>query len=108
LEVLKEILDRGLMKTAEERGEHLRRLFSSLREEFPERIRDVRGFGCMIGIDLNGEGQPLVDELQRKGFLVNCTNATVLRLLPPYAIPTEECDRLVETVRTIWRNPSSR
>ena len=106
--VLNEIVDRGLMKSAGERGEHLRKLFQTLSTEFPNRIREVRGFGCMMGVDLHGEGQPLVDELQNRGFLVNCTNTTVLRLLPPYTIPAEECDRLVQEIRTIWnQTPAS-
>lgn len=108
LAVLKEIADRGLMKIAGERGEQLRRLFSDLRDEFPDRIREVRGFGCMMGIDLHGEGQSLVEELQNRGFLVNCTSTTVLRLLPPYTIPAEECDRLVQEIRTIWKNAAAK
>ncbi len=102
--VLDEIVHRGLMKSAEERGMHLKNLFSSLQKEFPGRIRDVRGYGCMLGIDLHEDGQPMVDELQSRGFLVNCTNSTVLRLLPPYAISLEECNRLADEVRSIWRD----
>ncbi len=105
--VLDEIADRGLMKVAGERGEQLQRLFSDLCREFPDRIREVRGFGCMIGVDLHSEGQSLVDELQNRGFLVNCTNTTVLRLLPPYIIPAEECDRLVHEIRAIWKNAAT-
>lgn len=101
LEVLKEVLEGGGMRSAGERGDHLKRLFSSLQNEFPKQIREVRGFGCMIGIEFNGEGQSLVDALQEMGFLVNCTNTTVLRLLPPYTIPLEECDRLASAVRTV-------
>src|SRR3972149_412327 len=51
--VLNEIVDRGLMKVASERGEQLWGLFTKLGGEFPDRIRDVRGFGCMMGIDLH-------------------------------------------------------
>ena len=108
LAVLEEIVDRGLMKVASERGEQLRGLFTKLGGEFPDRIRDVRGFGCMMGIDLHKEGQSLADELQNRGFLVNCTNTTVIRLLPPYTIPAEECDRLVQEIRTIWKESPSK
>jgi acetylornithine aminotransferase len=106
--VLNEVVDNGLMRMAGERGDYLKKLFGILRDEFPERIRDVRGFGCMIGVELSGEGQTLVDELQNRGFLVNCTNTSVIRLLPPYSIPFEECDHLVQEIRMIWKQQTAR
>jgi acetylornithine/succinyldiaminopimelate/putrescine aminotransferase len=72
-----------------------------MQEEFPGVIKEVRGRGCMIGVDLSREGQPIVDELQRRGILVNCTNTTVLRMLPPYIVTREECDRVVASLREL-------
>jgi acetylornithine/N-succinyldiaminopimelate aminotransferase len=101
LAVLEEIVDRGAMKQASETGEYLRAELASLQREIPSVIHEVRGFGCMLGIEVKGDGQPAVDELQRRGFLVNCTNTNVLRLLPPYNIPRVECDRFLVQLRDV-------
>jgi acetylornithine/succinyldiaminopimelate/putrescine aminotransferase len=75
-----------------------------LQNQFPAVIKEVRGFGCMLGIDLNRNGQPVVDELLKRGILINCTNATVLRLLPPFIITQEQCDQLMFELHSILKS----
>ena len=65
-------------------------------------IKDVRGKGLMIGIELDRDGKGVVTECMKKGFLINCTNETVLRFIPPLIIKTEEIDSLVETLDEIF------
>ncbi len=102
LAVLEEIVEKNFMKKAEEIGEYLKGQFGSLQRAFPALVKEVRGFGCMLGIELTREGQPIVDELQNRGFLVNCTNTNVLRFLPPYIVTREHCDSLVQELREIF------
>ena len=97
--VLHEVIDRGLMRKAGEIGDYLKNGFGKLKDEFPGLVKDVRGRGCMLGVELNKDGQPVVDRLQEKGFLVNCTHVTVLRFLPPYIVSQEHCDALVSAVK---------
>lgn len=108
--VLEEIVDNGLMKNAAEMGSYLKSAFQAMKQELPTIITDVRGFGCMLGIELSHEGQPVVDELQRRGILVNCTNTNVIRLLPPLLITRQHCDQLLSEFRavvgTLFRQPS--
>jgi acetylornithine aminotransferase len=99
--VLEEVLQNGLMKKASEIGEHLKAEFLKLQSAFPKVIREVRGFGCMLGVDLARDGQPIVDELQNRGYLVNCTHNTVLRFLPPFIVTSENCDELVGSLRDV-------
>jgi acetylornithine aminotransferase len=107
LVVLQEIADHGLMKEAGMLGDYLKSEFNQLKTQFPGLLKEVRGFGCMLGIELTIEGQPIVDELQDRGILVNCTNANVLRFLPPYIITREQCDTLVTELRSILRTKSN-
>jgi acetylornithine aminotransferase len=99
--VLTEVLDNGLMIQAKEIGGYLKDQFGGLQKEFSTLIREVRGYGCMLGIDLTIEGQPIVDQLQERGFLVNCTHQTVLRFLPPFIITKPQCDSLLRNLRAI-------
>ena len=99
--VLTEIMDNGLMLQAKEIGSYLKNGFLALQKEFPTLIREIRGFGCMLGVDLTIDGQPIVDQLQDRGFLVNCTHQTVLRFLPPFIITKDHCDSLLRHLREI-------
>ncbi len=99
--VMEEVVEKGLMKQAESIGGYLKSKAMELQKEFPAVIKDVRGQGCMLGIDVSGDGQPIVDELLNRGFLVNCTNTTVVRLLPPYIIQQDHCDQLLFEVHSI-------
>ena len=49
-------------------------------------IREVRGEGLILGIDLSVEGAPFVQEALRQKLLINCTHEHILRLLPPFII----------------------
>jgi len=102
LAVLQEVIDNGLMKRAAEIGDYLKEGFFGLQKSFPSLVKEVRGFGCMLGIELTREGQPTVDELQNRGFLVNCTSTSVLRFLPPYIVTREHCDSLLHELRDIF------
>lgn len=102
--VMEEIVDKGLMKQAGILGEYLKSKAIELQKQFPAIVKEVRGYGCMLGIDLNRGGQPIVDELLNRGILINCTNNTVLRLLPPYIITKEQCDQLMFELHSILKS----
>ncbi|GJQ22029.1 MAG: acetylornithine aminotransferase [Bacteroidia bacterium] len=95
LAVMEEIIDGGLMTRAGAIGERLLAGFQELRRRYPAIVTEVRGFGCMLGVQLSVEGQSVVDRLMERGILVNCTNTNVLRFLPPYIATDEECKRVV-------------
>lgn len=59
-------------------------------------IKEVRGFGLMLGVELNVPGKQLVLDAIAEGLLINCTHDTVLRLLPPYIATEKEVDQAVK------------
>jgi acetylornithine/N-succinyldiaminopimelate aminotransferase len=93
--VMEEIVHKGLMKQAATIGENFKMKARELQNQFPAVIKEVRGLGCMLGIELHRDGQPIVDEMLNRGILINCTNTTVLRFLPPYIVTEEQCDQLL-------------
>jgi predicted acetylornithine/succinylornithine family transaminase len=64
-------------------------------------IREVRGRGFMIGIELTVPGRPLVDACRARGLLVNCTQETVLRLLPALTITKPQLDRALAILEDV-------
>lgn len=101
LAVLDEIAGSNLMARAGEIGHRLTQGFRAIGERKPGLIGDVRGYGCMLGVQLSVEGQPVVDHLMERGILVNCTSVNVLRFLPPYIATDEECDLVVRELAAV-------
>ncbi len=53
-------------------------------------VKEIRGVGLMIGIELTIPGAALVDKCRAAGLLINCTQTNVLRFLPPLALKESE------------------
>ena len=79
----------------------IRRVGDYFRAELREMIKkysflkEVRGYGLMIGLDMNVPGKQMVLDAMELGFLMNCTHETVLRFLPPYIITERDVDTAV-------------
>jgi acetylornithine/succinyldiaminopimelate/putrescine aminotransferase len=58
-------------------------------------VREVRGLGLMVGVQLDREAAPLVEAGWREGVLMTTAGPDVLRLLPPLVITTADVDRLL-------------
>jgi [amino-group carrier protein]-gamma-(L-lysyl/L-ornithyl)-L-glutamate aminotransferase len=61
-------------------------------------VRQVRGLGLMIGIELKVKVTPVLQALQAAGVLALPAGSTVLRLLPPLVIEREDLDRVAEAI----------
>jgi acetylornithine aminotransferase len=97
-----DIIERdGLCARAAELGEHLRVRLEALRAKMPERIAEVRVHGLMVGIELTAPGADVWKALLDKGFVLNLTQDTVLRLLPPLTITEEELDAFVAALKDV-------
>ncbi len=70
-----------------------------------ELVREVRVLGLMIGIELAVEGGPVVSACMERGLLINCTQGTVLRLLPAMNLTEDQanegCDILAEVIKQL-------
>jgi acetylornithine/N-succinyldiaminopimelate aminotransferase len=85
LEFLKIVEDEKLLENICMRGAELRDGLTKLAAKFGF-IREIRGEGLMIGVELSIDGAPFVSEAMRRGLLINCTHDFTLRLLPPFII----------------------
>src|SRR6202158_4041327 len=81
LEFLNIVEQENLLDNIRARGAELREGLGKLAGKF-EFVREIRGEGLMIGVDLSIEGTPFVAEAAQRGLLINCTHDTTLRLLP--------------------------
>ena len=66
-----------------------------------QRIREVRGIGLMVGIELREKVQPHLLALQERGVLALPAGPTVLRLLPPLVIQQDDLERVADAVEGV-------
>lgn len=91
------IINEKLPKQAAEKGDYLMKKIKAAATDVPA-IREVRGRGLMIGVELAFNGRAVVDEMLKRGILSNCTQGNVMRLVPPLVISREQLDRLCEVL----------
>ncbi|MBR0057932.1 MAG: acetylornithine transaminase [Methanobrevibacter sp.] len=91
------IIDDDLLANSKEMGQYLKDELDKIKENH-DIIKEVRGCGLMVGIELTEPGAEYVDKLREKGFLINCTADKVLRLVPPLIIKKEEIDQFVKAL----------
>lgn len=85
LAVFKTIRRKSLCQAAEKMGAFLREKLTAFQLKFKV-IREVRGKGLMLGVELAKPGAPYVDRAREKGLLLNCTQENVLRIMPAITI----------------------
>jgi predicted acetylornithine/succinylornithine family transaminase len=64
-------------------------------------IKEVRGFGLMLGAELHVSGEQAVLDAMAEGLLINCTHDTVLRFLPPYIATERDVDQAAKVLHKV-------
>ncbi|NTU85241.1 MAG: aminotransferase class III-fold pyridoxal phosphate-dependent enzyme, partial [Chloroflexales bacterium] len=92
--------DEGLPRQAAEKGAWL---MGRLRELRLPAVREVRGLGLLVGLELKTRVQPTLQALLERGVLALPAGPTVLRLLPPLVITYEELEQVVAAIEAVLR-----
>jgi len=100
LEFLTVVEEHHLLDNIRSRGAELRAGLEKLAAKFGF-IREIRGEGLIVGIDLSVEGAPFVQEALSRGLLINCTHEHILRLLPPFLIKAKEIAEFLKKFETV-------
>lgn len=83
-------------------GDYFRAELRNLQSSF-HFIKEVRGYGLMIGVELDRPGKQLVIDGLAAGLLFNCTHDTVLRFLPPYILEEKHVDQAIRILKRLFR-----
>jgi acetylornithine/LysW-gamma-L-lysine aminotransferase len=98
LATLDVIQKQGLAERAGTLGNYFMEGLKAIRSD---KIREVRGLGLMIGIELKEKAGPYVQALMEKGIIVLLAGANVIRLLPPLVISKEEIDQTLKALQEV-------
>ena len=100
--VLDEFERLNIIDHAAQMGDYLLQQFRT-RLAGENAVKDIRGKGLMLGIELNAPCTELVQRAFERHLLINVTADTVIRMLPPLIINQEEADQLCETLCDLIR-----
>jgi predicted acetylornithine/succinylornithine family transaminase len=96
-----------LLPHIDKMGCYFRAKLEELQKQFAF-IREVRGQGLMVGVELAFPGKQLVLDAMERGLLMNCTHETVLRFLPPYIATEKEIDRAIGILKRVFKLAAKR
>ena len=99
--VLKSLLEDGWIDNCREMGHYLKGKLENLAKKYSF-VKEVRGFGLILGMELKFPCAPIVDACIKEGFLINCAHDTVLRFIPPLSVGKEEIDLLAEALDRVF------
>lgn len=99
---LKTLLEKKILLNCVKMGEYLKDSLQGLMRKF-HFIKDVRGMGLIIGIELEFPGKSIVDMAREMGLLINCTSENVIRLAPPLIVKKKEIDFAIDVLEKVFR-----
>ena len=94
LAAMEYLLGEGVVENAARVGAYFQERLSELAHRFPF-IREVRGRGLMLGVELSVAGKEIVDRCRERGLLINCVDGHILRFLPPLIITPADVDAAI-------------
>lgn len=96
--VLDALIDGNLMENAKEIGAYLQSKFEEYKAKYPNLIKEVRGRGLILGMELTRPGREIANECLNYGAIINCTAGNVLRFVPPLNITKAHVDELISVL----------
>lgn len=95
------IEEEGILNQVREMGRYLRTQMVRIAARYPF-VREVRGEGLMLGMQLSIDGKKVVAECLKRGMLINSTGDNVLRFMPAMTVKKSEIDRALDIVRKVF------
>ncbi|HAX72836.1 MAG TPA: aspartate aminotransferase family protein [Firmicutes bacterium] len=101
--VLDQLINSNLCQEVREKGQYLLTSLDVLKAKYPTVIKDIRGRGFMIGIEVGEFAAQIKQRAQQHGVLLNSTNHTVIRLLPALTMSDEELNEFLSVFETVLK-----
>lgn len=97
--VMNELLNEGFLEKVDELGDFLKKELEKMRRSYPQKIKDIRGIGLMIGIELNKiKAKDFANKCVESGLLVAVAGNNTIRLLPPLIIKKKQINEAVQII----------
>jgi len=100
---MKELISGGVLDNCTTVGAYLHFRLAELQTRYSW-IKEVRGRGLILGMELEIDGGDLVVKAMQQGLLINCTVGKVLRFVPPLIVTRSEVDQALEILEAVFKN----
>ncbi len=98
--VVEAVEEDHLIENAVNMGEYAKQKLEQLAQKYSI-IKEVRGKGLMIGVQLASPGADIVSKCLERGLRINCTNNTVLRFMPAMIVTKEQIDEAISILDSV-------
>jgi acetylornithine/N-succinyldiaminopimelate aminotransferase len=103
LATLDTIMNGGVLDNVKKVGPYFMKRLHELKKTRPV-MKDIRGRGLIIGVEMTIEGADIVKKCMDKGLLINCTGGNVLRFVPPLIITEKDVDVAIDVLSEVLKN----
>ena len=102
--VLDQILKKGFLQNVKKLSEFFHLELNKIKEQFPKIIKEVRGKGLLIGLQLNFDQTKFIQLLMENRLLTIRAAENVIRILPPLNVKKSEINFALKIIRKVCEN----
>ena len=99
--VLDQIFKKGFLKNVQKSSKHFISELNKTKEDYPEVIKEVRGIGLLIGLQLYNNQSEFIKKLEDNKLLTMKAGENVVRILPPLNVKKQEIDLAIKIIRKV-------
>jgi len=99
--VLDQIFKKGFLTNVKKLSKYFHLKLNKLKKEFPNIIKEVRGIGLLIGLQLQNDQTKFIQKLMDNNLLTIRAAENVIRILPPLNVKKQEIDLAIKTIKKV-------
>lgn len=99
--VLDTVQKEGILGHVEKVGAYFLEKLAGFKRKYPKLVKEVRGMGLLLGMELTCPGRDIVDACLEEGAIINCTAGNVLRFVPPLIVKEAHIDELCRIMEPV-------
>jgi len=99
--VLDQIFKKGFLKNVQKSSKHFISELNKIKEDYPGKIKEVRGIGLLLGLQLYNDQSKFIKKLEDNKLLTMRAGENVVRILPPLNVKKQEIDLAIKIIRKV-------
>ena len=105
--VLDQIFKKGFLQNVQETSKYFHTELNKLKDQYPKIIKEVRGIGLLIGLQLFHDQTKFIKKLMDNKLLTIRAGENVIRILPPLNVKKKEIDLAIKIIKKVCKEYNS-
>ncbi len=102
-EVFNIVNQKDFLANVKNNGEYFKAQLEIIKNNYPEIVKEIRGLGFLLGIQLTSDNKIMAKKLEEHGLLVASASENVIRLLPPLIVTKEQIDQALTIISATFK-----